>query len=395
MSKERIATESIARDVMDTDPIVLRETASRRLVFQASIVDKSGAPVRGYFVYQRKRTADEWEDITGETLTSLRAGEGYKLELHSDEIAAFLQGILDRKEIYEKHGITFGQADFFAGSELPDLVRKVLDNPESDLAVALSELDPESLLGLGRTVELSKLDALLEEWRQNEGSNDEEFWQDLLTRNSWAFSQLTGSPVVLLHAKAYVGGKGVSNSGGGVVDFLLANSLTENVSLVEIKTPGAALIDSQYRTSGAHLPGKELVGGIVQVLGYRDNLMNEIRTLRGDGETYQAYNPRCYVIVGRAQDLVDNDHARRSFELFRASQSGVHVLAFDEVYERLGGIREILVSDQAESTSAESASSHPVAIPAHRTEPPTSDLKRSNQPEPDWLKKVRSHENRS
>jgi hypothetical protein len=160
--------------------------------------------VRGYFVWQRKRAADQWEDITGESLTKLKAGEGYSLELHSDEIATLLEGIEARKTIYQEHGIVFGQQDYFAGTAIPEIVRKILEEPDSELAKALQTLDPAELLSLGRSVDLSKLDALLEEWdaKGAEFEGDEDYWQDLLKRNAWVFSQLTGSPVVLLQERA-------------------------------------------------------------------------------------------------------------------------------------------------------------------------------------------------
>jgi hypothetical protein len=93
VNDRRVTTESVAADAAETDPIILRESDARRLVFKPMIVDKTEAPVRGFFVWQRKRKAEEWEDITGESLTSLKAGEGFSLELHSDEVTALLQGI--------------------------------------------------------------------------------------------------------------------------------------------------------------------------------------------------------------------------------------------------------------------------------------------------------------
>ena len=83
------------------------------------------------------------------------------------------------------------------------------------------------------------------------------------------------------------------------------------------------------------------------MLGYRDSFLNEIGNLRATSETFQAYNPRCYLIVGRVSDLAD-EAARRSFELFRSSQATVQVLAFDEVRERLQGIRDVLVAEDAD-----------------------------------------------
>jgi len=55
MNDERITTESVALTAQETDPIVLRDSGNRRLVFKPMIVDKPEAPVRGVFVWQRKR----------------------------------------------------------------------------------------------------------------------------------------------------------------------------------------------------------------------------------------------------------------------------------------------------------------------------------------------------
>lgn len=89
-----------------------------------------------------------------------------------------------------------------------------------------------------------------------------------------------------------------------------------------------------------------MVGGVVQVLGYRDTFLNEIRNLRGTSETFQAYNPRCYLVVGRISSLPD-EHAKRSLELFRTALAAVQILTFDEVRERLRGIRDVLTASDA------------------------------------------------
>lgn len=359
MAEKKITTESVALGAVETDPIVLRQTETVRLVFLPMIVDVPESPVRGYFVWQRKLKGDKWEDISGEALNRLKAGEGFKLELRSGEVGLLLDGIIARRKIYADHGIVFGERDYFADQDLPEVVRKILEEPDSELARALQALEPAELLSLGRSVELSKLDALLGEWDAagEAHKGDEGFWQDLLTRNAWVFSQLTGSPVVLLQEKAYVGGKDISNVGGGLVDYLVQNELTDNVSLVEIKTPAAELCAREYR-AGAFPPSREVAGGVVQVLGYRDTFLHEIRNLRGVTETFQAYNPRCYVIVGEVASLAD-DGAKKSFELFRTAQSGVQVVTFDEVRARLQSIRDVLaVADAGEGEITDPRTAH-------------------------------------
>jgi hypothetical protein len=343
MADERISTHSVSRDVVETDPIVLRESSTRRLVFLPMVVD-SDDPLRGCFVYQRKTAQDQWEDIRTERLNTLKAGEGYQLELRSAEVSTLMEGLNARKALFERHGIVWGDQDFIRKDSLPRIVQSIIDSPSSELMAALAELDAEDVLSLSRKVDVSKLDALLDEWRAHEGDAREGFWQGLLTRNAWVFSQLTGSPVVLLKDKAYVGGKSIRNTGGGEIDYLLANELTDNVSFVEIKTPVTPICAASYRSSGAFALDTELSGGIVQVLGYRERFEKEYHQLRANSETtvFRSYNPRCWLIAGWAADL--NEDELRSFELFRNAFAGVHVLTFDEVARRLQGIREALTS---------------------------------------------------
>jgi hypothetical protein len=344
MSDNRIRTTSVAADVAVTAPIVLRETEdkTRRLVFLATLLDRSD-PLRGCFVYQRKAAQDDWEDVREIPLSTLKAGEGYILELRSAEVSRLIEGLLDRKAVYESYGITFGTHDFVSKENLPQIVRGILDFPESELADLLSALDENDVLNLGRKVNLSKLDSLLNEWQYNSENSDEEFWQRLLTRNAWVFSQLTGSPVVLLKDKAYVGGKSIANTGGGEVDYLLQNELTDNLSFIEIKTPLTPICAASYRASGSFALDKEITGGIVQVLGYKERFEKEFYAARANSaREFQAYNPRCYLIVGSASLLSTGEV--RSFELFRNSLAGVQILTFDEVATRLRGIRDALTS---------------------------------------------------
>ena len=301
-------------------------------------------PLRGCFVYQRKRKNDAWEAIRTENLTSLRAGEGFRLELHSADVARLMDGLEARKALYETHGIQWGIHDFVSKQGPPEVVQAIVDSPSSELADALGDLQPDDILSLSQKVDVSKLDSLLNEWQAHEDENREEFWHQLLKENAWVFSQLTGSPVVLLADKAYVGGKSIHNIGGGEVDYLLANELTDNVSFVEIKTPATSICAEGYRGGGVFALDKELSGGIVQVLNYKarfEHAYNELR-IESEDTAFRSYNPRCWLIAGRAGDLSEEE--LRSFELFRNALAGVTILAFDEVATRLQGIRDALVS---------------------------------------------------
>jgi hypothetical protein len=153
--------------------------------------------------------------------------------------------------------------------------------------------------------------------------------------------------VVVLSGRAYVGGKGIDNRGGGEVDFLVRNALTDNVSFVEIKTPTTTLVGERYRTSGAYSLHKEVSGGVVQVLGYRDTFEKNyaqarVEALERGEQSFRSNNPRCVLIAGRVEGL---DAAQiRSFELFRGALTDVTIWTFDEVVARLRGIRDVMAA---------------------------------------------------
>jgi hypothetical protein len=155
-----IETISVSAEVVETAPIVLRETDQRRLVFLPQLVDRPD-PLRGSFVWQRKRRDEAWEDIRTESFTSMKSGEGWVLELHSEEATALLDGLLARRALFEKHGIRWGSRSFVDTESLPDLVRSVIESPSSELAEVLAGLEPEQVVALGRRVDLSYRRAVL------------------------------------------------------------------------------------------------------------------------------------------------------------------------------------------------------------------------------------------
>ena len=100
---------------------------------------------------------------------------------------------------------------------------------------------------------------------QTKNNDDEGFWQDELTVRPFLLNQLLAAPVVIEQDKAYVGGKGVSNTGGGIIDFLLRQAVLENVVLLEIKTPATSLLQHSTYRAGVYGPSDELGGGIARL----------------------------------------------------------------------------------------------------------------------------------
>ncbi|HZN51684.1 MAG TPA: Shedu immune nuclease family protein, partial [Methylomirabilota bacterium] len=128
-----------------------------------------------------------------------------------------------------------------------------------------------------------------------------------------------------------------------LVDFLVRNSLTSNAALIEIKTPATKLLAVRPYRGGVYTTSEDLSGAVMQVLNYRFSLQNEFKSLTaGLPGRLDAFEPRCVVIVGKTQEIRNDDIKRRSFELFRGHSQGVVVITFDELFEKTRRLINVL-----------------------------------------------------
>ena len=66
----------------------------------------------------------------------------------------------------------------------------------------------------------------------------------------------------------------MSNRDGNVCDFIYQNELSQNIALIEIKTPCTPIIGNSYRATYSF--SSEMSGAINQVLNYKDSLTKEL-----------------------------------------------------------------------------------------------------------------------
>ena len=227
----------------------------------------ASAAVKGRFLYQRKGPKDEWLDLPTIPLSSLKKGEGYRLELKSGELLPFVQQLNALYQLYGEHGVPQGEVKFLrladslqglsslestefrsfleahraVGANLLNrLLTWVSSMPDINrLLEYLEPLDKGALHALRAASGISTLETTLRYWESRATEEKEEFWQHALAENSFVLEQIYSWPVTIVEEKAYVGGKTVQDHGGGIVDFLVRNQLTKNAALVEIKTPSS------------------------------------------------------------------------------------------------------------------------------------------------------------
>jgi hypothetical protein len=174
-------------------------------------------------------------------------------------------------------------------------------------------------------------------WESSKENSSEEYWQQLFQQCPMVLAQLFPQSMIQIGRKSYVGGKSLDNSGGNLVDFVYANTKTNNVVLVEIKTPKTKLLGKLYRQN-AYAISEELTGSIVQVLNYKESLLKEYYSLSKGATPFSAFSPKCIVIAGSVENEMDTPIKMKSYEHFRNDCSRVEIVSYDELFDKVQSV---------------------------------------------------------
>ncbi len=146
----------------------------------------------------------------------------------------------------------------------------------------------------------------------------------------------------MLGDKMYVGGKSIDNTGSRIIDFLFKKDLLDSVVLIEIKTPTTPLVGPKYRDN-AYSISTDLTGTINQVLAYKEGLTREYATIALNSEKqFGVFNPRTIVIAGSLEDEKLTKAQKKSFEMFRCDLRNVEIITFDELFDRIKHIIDLV-----------------------------------------------------
>lgn len=258
----------------------------------------------------------------------------------------------DGPQIIEKISLNNDTREYYATEIIGGCIWSkncINENKTQDAILAMSRLmNARSMLIFKDTFEkfvwsgylVGDLKSLLKIWQENKHNADEKFWEDIFRSNQLVLSQVFSFPVTIFQKQAYVGGKGINNRGGNVTDFLMQNPVSENILLIEIKTPESRLLGSSYRET-VYSIHNDLTGSIIQVSIQRDSLIKEYTTLFykevvNNQRGFQALHPHCLVIAGNLdKEIGDNSNKKNSFELFRNGLKDVQVITYDELFYKI------------------------------------------------------------
>lgn len=352
MTDTTVDVVSTSATTADASPIVLAQTDMLRLKFLPTLVDNGKEPeksVSGKLLYEKKRKGDvcfptDCQDSTEKiSRGSVKVCDWMEFQMSTSETYALFEGLQCLYALHDDIGkIPYGTATYarvdgafqqflsiiqndpaaarmIGNEENYDLVKTLLrlitqTSSLESLKKSLSELQDDNLQHLTTSLNIEKLHRVAMLMKDNLDNNSEEFWQTTVFKeNQWVLAQLFACPCTIFADKAYVGGKNINNGCGNLCDFIYQNSLSQNVALIEIKTPCTEIIGSKYR--GTYSFSYELSGAVSQVLNYRDKLTKEYYALCHQGtQSFEVMTPKCVVIIGKMSGM--NSGQIAAFENF-------------------------------------------------------------------------------
>lgn len=377
MTTDEIEVKSTSSVTAETSPVVLKQTNSLRLRFVPTLVENKKDPqksVSGKLVYERK-SKKEQSFPTDDTVSrrSIRNGEFMELQLDTTETYKLYCGLKQRYELYEDMDkFHYGTATYAkVDRTFKQFLSMIKDNPSAarmitneenlvrrllglitqtesldTLKKSLNLLQDENLQHLATSLNIAKLQRVAKLMKDNLDNNCEEFWQkDVFKENQWVLAQIFACPCTVYQDKAYVGGKLIDNSRGNICDFMCKNRLSQNVALIEIKTPCTKIIGKSYRNTYSF--SQELSGAVNQVLNYKDGLTKDYYSVSHNySSKFKVLSPKCIVIIGKLAEMTSEQID--AFENFRNSLNNVIILTFDEIYQRIVDLINIFSKDPSE-----------------------------------------------
>ena len=375
----------VSRSAMTADatPVVLSSTERFRFRFMPMLVDNQNNPeqsVRGKLLLERKPKNEKYFPTDSvapcEKVTrgSAKNGDWVEIELHSEETYNLFMGL---KKLYDlsgcMNGIPFGSARFAQiDSSFSSFLEVIQNDPSAarmigepqnfelikillqlitqtssheSLKNSLSSLANENLQALTTSASLEGLKRVEALMRENLDNGKEEFWQQkVFNENQWVLAQIFSCPCTIYAQKAFVGGKSLDNKGGNVCDFIYRNKMTQNVALIEIKTPCTEIVGKPYRET--YSMSLDMSGAVNQVLNYRDELQKNFSTLTrdlGEADTVRAFSPKCVVVIGKISTL--NAKQQKAFELYRNSFNNLTIITFDELHQKICDLMSVFKED--------------------------------------------------
>ena len=321
--------------------IVLSETERTKLVFEPIHVDNPNdmeKQLKGKLVFGKPTRRFAGQDLRRLTRRDIQSNEYIELSLDTDEVYRLAEGLRRYCGLTRGRQTSVEPATFVETTvDVEMTIRLISERPEIVGALSNSQMD---ILSVAMRVDALK--KTKDKIEANLTNGDEGFWQTLFKENSWVLSNIFACPYMFFQNQPYVGGKGIEGRSGRFPDYLYRNQITDNISLIEIKTPVTELIYSTQYRDDVYSVHRDLSGSVAQVLLQRDTLYKNYHTICGNSEKmFEALNFECILIVGNV-GAIDNRSKKRSFEMYRNEMKNIRIVGFDELLVKITTMIDLL-----------------------------------------------------
>lgn len=324
-------------------PIILSNTQHVQVSFEGKQVDNIQnlkKNIKGKFVIKKKnKNIDSFDAVEKFSRKDISSNELVEISLDTEETYNLAKGLLDYYRLLSgKTTNPFEEVTYVQKDDRVERLKELLGNKE-DLLAAFAQIDIASVNTALNIENLRRAKRQMEQNMQND--NEASFWQGFFESNAWILAQLFHSPVMFFKGKRYLGGKGIDDHGGQYADFVYQNQITENISIIEIKSPVKTLVGKEYRQTWSI--SEEVSGGINQILKQKSELLSNYATLYAksakSGAPFNANNIECVLIVGNVGEL--SPEQKEVFDTYRNELRSVRIIGFDELLKRIENLLKL------------------------------------------------------
>lgn len=332
MSEVKVVPESYRTSLVT--PIKLSTTERTETSFAVRQVDNHKnlkKNLKGTLII-KKRTKDgpAFDEPEKFSRRNIKSNELVEIAFDTEETYELGKGLFEYYRLLGgKTTNPYDEITYIEKDERVEHIRQLLESKEG-LYEAMAQID---LTVLNVALNIENLRRVKIQMSQNMNNDGEtEFWQKFFTQNAWILAQLFHAPVMFYQNQRYVGGKGMDNHGGQYSDLIYKNDITDNIAIIEIKSPVKPLFGGDYRQTFSL--SDELSGGINQLLLQKQTLYRSYANLLAESEErFEANNIECILVIGNVSSL--NSKQRKAFDTFRNELRSVRVVGFDELLKRI------------------------------------------------------------
>lgn len=341
MSEVIVTPESYKTSIVT--PIKLSQTDRTETTFAIKQVDNHGnlkKNLKGTLIIKKTvKDGPSFGEPEKFSRRSIKSSEMVEIAFDTEETYALGKGLFDYYRLLSgKTTNPYEEITYVEKDERIERIRHLLESKE-DLYAAMAQID---LSALNVALNIENLRRVKEEMASNMDNDGETaFWQQFFAKNAWILAQLFHAPVMFFENRRYVGGKGLDNQGGQYTDLIYKNDITDNIAIIEIKSPVKPLLGRSYRQT--YSLSDELSGGINQLLLQRQTLYQSYANLLLSGERFEANNIECILLIGNVGAL--NPQERKAFDTYRNELRSVRIVGFDELLHRIEN--QLLLLEQA------------------------------------------------